>query len=62
MSTLKQRIARRVKHAELAQKDAANRCKVCKVDLFTVPTVYTTLAGEKFCSWFCRDTFLGVGR
>ena len=64
MSTLKQRIARRVKNAELTQKDAANRCHICKRSLLDVSPTYEAVGAERriFCSRECRDEFLGVGR
>lgn len=62
MSTLKQRMLRRVRNQELAAADRANRCVVCFLDLRPLLKVYTTLAGEKYYSRACMDQALGMAR
>lgn len=55
---------RRKRNRELAAKDAAARCPICKRNLAEVPTVYQDALepGRSFCSRACRDEYLGVSR
>ena len=55
MTSTKQRILeRRQQNAELAARDRANRCPICKRALKAVRIVVIGMAGE-FCSDDCAD-------
>lgn len=60
MSTLKQRILRRVRNQELAQRDAANRCATCKRALPKYGISLDLVTGKKYCSLDCALDDEGV--
>lgn len=63
----KQIQTRRARNAELAKRDAANRCAYCKLDLATTGRIVDRpdVQGRFFCTWDCvwahieRDQVVG---
>lgn len=55
--------ARRHANRELAERDARNRCHVCKKSLVGVQPIYEALGmieKRRFCRPECRDSYLGI--